>query len=246
MSSLALLDATTWVSGFDFTTRLNELSVGITAEAREDTTFGTASSPRVGRSRIGGLLDVETELNGFWESLDPGSVDAAAFTGLSSTLHPVTHSVSGAQGDVAYMYQARTFTYQLGDEVGAVLPFTLTTMNAAGTPAVRGRVAAQVGEVLAVGPLGAPVNLGPSLTGEAVYAALHVFTAGTTITVEVQRSADQAFTTPVTVATIGPVASAGGFWSATVNGADVTEPWYRLQVTSVTGTFTAAGAVAIR
>lgn len=249
MASIALVDASTWVSGFDFTTRLNELSVEPSIEALDDTRFGTPDAPRVGRSRIGGLEDVETELNGYWESLDPGSADAAAFAGLGSSLEVVTHSVDGAEESVSYMYQARKFTYQLGGEVGAILPFTLNIMGAGGNNnpgVVRGQVAAANQDVSATGALGSAVNLGAVGSGEFLYATLHVFTAGTSITVELQSDADNTFGTPTTQATFngGPITAAGGFWAPRAAG-PISDTWYRLAVTAITGTFTVAGAIGI-
>lgn len=248
MSTLALVDASTWVSGFDFTTRLNELNVDLTTEAIEDTRFGTAGSPRKGRSRIGGLHDVETELNGFWESLDGNSADAAARSGLGTTRHVVTHSTTGAEQSTAYMYQARTFTYQLGDEIGAVLPFTLNIQGAGGNGspgAVRGQVAAQHQTVSATGPLGSPVNVGDVADGEYLYAAFHVFGAGTSISVDLESAADQSFATPTVRRSFGPLDSTGGTWVARVPG-PITDTWFQFDVTAITGTFTVAGAIGVK
>lgn len=248
MASIALLDASTWVSGFDFTTRLNELSLEASIEALDDTRYGTPNAPRIGRSRTAGLEDVETELNGYWESADPGSADAAAFTGLGSQLEVVTHSADGTETAVAYMYQARKFTYQLGGEIGEILPFTLNVNGAGGNAnpgVVRGQVAAANQTVSAIGALGSPVNLGAVADGEFLYAAFHVFAAGTSITVDVESEADSAFGTPTVQQTIGPLTAAGGTWMTRVAG-PIADTWFRFNVTAITGTFTVAGALGIK
>lgn len=248
MATLALLDATTWVSGFDFTTRLNELSVEASLEALEDTRFGTAGNPRTARSRIAGLEDVATELNGYWESASSGSADEAAFSGLGSSLEVVTHSVDGAEQSVSYMYQARKFSYQIGDEIGSVLPFTLGIQGAAGNGSaglVRGQVAAASQDVSALGVLGSALNLGAVDAGEHLYAAFHVFAAGTSITVDLQSEADSGFGTPTTQQTIGPLTATGGTWMTRVAG-PITDSWFRFNVSAITGTFTVAAAVGIK
>lgn len=250
MGSLALVDATTWVAGTDFTTRLNELSVEASAEELEDTRFGTAGASRVGRSRIGGLQDVETELTGYWESAASGSVDAAAFTGLGTAAQVVTHSVDGAEQSVAYFYRARKFSYQLGGEIGSVLPFTLGIQGASGNGSVglvRGQVGAASQEVSAIGALGSPVNLGAVAADEALYAAFHVLSAGTTISVKIESDDAQAFSTPADVAgaTIGPLTATGGTWMTRVAG-PITDTWFRFNATAITGTFRVAGAIGIK
>lgn len=247
MGTLALVDATTWVGGFDFTTRLNELSVDISDEALDDTRFGTNANPRSAMSRIAGLTDVETELNGYWESASGGSVDEAAFTGLGNQT-PVTHSVDGAETSVAYAYRARRFNYQLGGEVGAILPFTLGVMGSSGSPVVRGQVAAAVQDVSSTGAFGSPVNLGAGASGEFLYLAFHVFTAGTSIEVKVESDDAQAFSSPadVTGATIGPITATGGTWMTRVDASGITDTWFRMNITAITGTFNVAGMLAIQ
>lgn len=244
MPSLAALDYTTWLSGFDFTTRLNELGMEISAEEAEDTAFGTFGQPRTGRSRIATLVDVETELNGWWESLGVGnSVDEAAFTGLGSVEQVATHSVNGAAGSVAYLYRARKFTYELGGEVGDVLPFTLNLMGSGGESPARGAVAAARQAVSATGALGSAVQLlGGVPSDRKAHASLHLFSpVGTTITVVLESAPLSDFVGATTRATFGPLTAIGGSW-ASVPG-PVTDPWWRLRVSVITGTFTVAGAI---
>lgn len=240
--SLSLLDATTWVADRDFTTRLNELSVDISVEALDDTRYGTSGNSRLGRSRIGGLEDIETELNGFWES----AVDSDSFSGLGDTDQVVTHSVDGSETSVAYLYTSRKFSYQTFDEVGVNMPFTLSMQGSRGTGspgAVRGRVAAAKQDVSATGVLGSAVNLGSVASDEHLYVVLHVFTAGTSIDIDVESDADSAFGTPTTQMSLS-LSSTGGTIQRTLGS--ISDTWYRLVVTANTGTFNLAGAIGVK
>lgn len=240
--SLALVDASTWIEGFDFTTRMNEISLDSSFEGLDDTRFGTAGASRQGTSRIAGLEDIETELNGFWEA----PVDEAVFTGLGVADQVVTHSVDGAETSTAYLYRSRKFTYEKFGEVGANTPFTVTLQGSrGGAGLVRGQVAAASQDVSATGQLGSALNLGDVSSDERVYVTVHVFTAGTSIELELESDVDSNFDSPNPQMTIGPLTAVGGTLERTVTGPK-TDAWWRLNVTSVSGTFTVAAAIGIK
>lgn len=240
--ALSLVDATTWVGDHDFTTRMNELSLQISRDAQDDTRYGTAGSSRLGRSRIAGLEDIEAELNGFWDH----PVDEDIFTGLGTTDQVVTHSVDGTETSVAYLYTSRKFSYQTFGDVGANMPFTLSLQGSRGTGspgAIRGRVAAQKQDVSATGVLGSAVNLGSVASDEHLYVAVHVLTAGTSIDIDVESDADSGFGTPTAQMSLS-LSSAGGTIQRTAG--PISDTWYRLNVTAISGTFTIAAALGIK
>jgi len=152
-------------------------------------------------------------------------------------------------GSVAYMMQATKFSYEILGDVGEVTPFTLEASSSEGaTGLVRGQLAKAKGNVSATGATGSAVNLGAGSAGKYLYLALHVFSAGTTISVKVESDSAQAFSSPADVAsaTISSVTAAGGTWITRVDASALTDTWYRVNVTAVTGTFSVAAALAIQ
>lgn len=244
MAVLALVNATTWVHGYDFTTDLNEVGLTFEVEDKDTTTF-SATSTDVYRSRIGGLKSVEAELAGFWQSAASGAVDPESFPDLGVADRVVTMSGTGAtETSIAYMFQAGKFAYSLFGEIGEVTPFSLSMLGTNNVGGVRGQIAKAKGNVSATGALGSAVNLGAVGASQFLYATFHVFTAGTTITVLLESDDDPGFGTPTTRATIGPLTTTGGTWAVRVAGA-LAETHYRLNVSAITGTFNVAGAIGI-
>lgn len=239
--SFALIDATTFVGGYDFTGTMNQLALTGDLEELDGTVFRN-----VARQRTAGLQDVTASLTGFWDA-GPGQVDPVVFAALGGTPQAVMHSPTGVAGSVAYMYEARKFAYNLFGEIGQLAPYTLalagSSLNAqAGL--VRGKLAAAKGNVSATGAFGSVVQLGAVAAGEYLYFGLHVFTAGTTISVKVQSDDNASMTsaTDVAGATLGPVTAVGSTWMARVAG-PITDTYFRLNATAVTGTFNAAAAL---
>lgn len=240
--SLPLLNATTFIEGFDFTTRLNELSLETPVESLDDNRFGGADTPRVGRSRIAGLEDVTAELNGFWEA----PVDEAVFSGLGTADQVVTHSVDGSETSVAYLYTSRKFTYEKFGEVGSNTPFTVNLQGSRGNGspgAIRGQMATAKQNVSATGVLGTVVNLGDVAADEYLYATLHVFSVGTSLEVDIESAPDSSFSTVTTRMSFSVSATGGNLQR--LAGA-ISDTHYRLNVTSITDTFTVAAAIGIK
>ncbi|MGH3978087.1 MAG: hypothetical protein ACRDRZ_03635 [Pseudonocardiaceae bacterium] len=239
MATLVLTDVTTWVHDHDFTTDSNQLSLSVEVDAQDSTTFGGGGW----RARKPGLRSVEAELGGFWDS----PPDAATFPNLGTADHAVTISPTGAEGAVAYAFAAGRFEYeQFGGEIGEMCPYALNLMGTDNVGLVRGQLAKAKGAASATGPLGSAINLGAGGTGKYVYATTHIFTAGTTVTIEVQSDDAQGFASPTTAATIGPLTAAGGTFMTRVDAAAITDTWWRLNISAITGTFTVAGALAVQ
>lgn len=245
MGSFPLIDATTFVAGHNFTTTMNSLTLAGTDDELDVTKFKS-----VARQRISGIEDVSASLAGFWEA-GAGSVDEAAFTGLGSALQVATHSVDGTAGSVSYAYQARKFNYQTFGNIGEATPFQLGIMGASGNGSaglVRGRLAAAKGNVSAIGAFGSAVNLGAGSAGKFLYSTIHVFTAGTTVTIEIQSDDASGFATPTTRATFPAITTVGGTWLTRVDVSAVTDTWWRFNIPTagITGTFNIAGSIAIQ
>lgn len=243
MTTVAL-DYATWIGGYDITADLNRFSLDISLDASEATHFGAK-----GMVRNGGLAVAEASLDG-WFQAGVGLVDPTLWAAMATTMQAVTHSTSGTEGDIAYFYPSKQFNYKLFGGIGETVPFSLGIKGArraggvANPSPIRGRVAKAKGNVSATGATGTAQQLGAVPFTQFVYAALHVFSAGTTITVAVESDDNAGFTSPTTRGTIGPITAAGGSLMARVAGA-ITDTYWRFNVTAVTGTFSIAGAIGI-
>jgi hypothetical protein len=239
----AMANVYTWFAGYDMTGQTNNTSLTVESDELDDTPYGATA-----RSRIAGLESVESSIEGFWNSAESAAVDPEVFNELGGAVQVVTQSPTGAEGGVAYLWQARKFTYTVGTDVGEVLPFKLDARNAksnGSAGAVRGQVATAKGTVNTTGALGSALELGAVSAGQYLYGSFHVFGSGTTITVVLESDEDDTFASATTRATIGPLTAAGGAWATRTAGA-ITDTWFRYRVTAVTGTFTVAGAIGIK
>lgn len=242
MSSFVLTDCTVWLGGHDFTTDSNSLSLSMEVDEQDNTTFGGGGW----RSRIGGLKSASLSLEGFWQA-GSASVDADTFPTLGTRDEVVTVTPTGVATAVAYMMQATKFSYEMLGAVGEVTPFTLEAMGSEGSAGlVRGQLAAAKGNVSGTGVLGSALNLGAPTSTQYVYAAVHIFSAGTTVTLQLQSDDSAGFATPTTQATIGPVTTSGGTWMTRLAGPFAGETHWRLNVSAITGTFQVAGAIAVQ
>lgn len=240
MATIALTDATCWVGGYDFTGDLNQINLTAAADEQDVTTFGSGGY----RARIGGLRDVSASLNGYWSSATSAAPDPQVFPDLGTADRVVTIAPDDAEGSVAYMFQGGKFSTEMFGAVGDATPFSLGMSGTNKVGLVRGQVLKAKGNVSALGATGTGVQLGAVSSGQFLYATLHVFSTGTTITAVLESDADNTFASAITRATFGPITTTGGTWATRVTG-PVTDTYYRLRVTAVTGTFQIAGAAGI-
>ncbi|BCJ45316.1 hypothetical protein GCM10010168_85850 [Actinoplanes ianthinogenes] len=248
MGSFAANNITTWFSGYDMTADLNSTQLALSYDALEDTAFLDGA-----RSRIAGLEDAQLSEAGWWQGgAANAAVDPVAFAALGGTPRLVTNSPDGAEQSVAYFYRARTFSYQTFGQVGEVMPFQLSAQSAkvggvAGIGAVRGRVlkSNRTANVTATGAVGTAFQLGAVAAGQYLYAGLHAFAVGTTLTGVVESAPDNTFGAATTRITFSGITTVGDTWGARVAG-PITDTWYRLRITAITGTFTVACIAGIK
>lgn len=246
MGTFAANNITTWFAGYDMTGDLNSTTLALSYDALADTAFGDQA-----RSRVAGPEDCQLSQAGFWQSGATGAaIDPVAFAALGGASQPVSNSPDPLDSSVSYFYRARTFNYQMFGKVGELVPFTLTAQSARGTglaavAAVRGRVMKGKGTVSATGATGTAFQLGAVASGQFLYAGFHEFAVGTTITAVLESNVDNTFGSPATRVTFGPITTVGGTWGTRVAG-PITDTWYRLRVTAVTGTHTIACVAGIK
>lgn len=239
MTVKALLNAGLYVAGHDFTTDSNAGQLQLGAAVLDKTTFGSDGW----MENALGLKTLEFSFSGFWDSQVQDSVDTEAFGGLALE-RPYTWTMDEVETEPAYLFNAAKTNYSLGGEVGPLAPFTLAANATDKFGAIRGQLAKSKGAANAIGAMGSVVNLGAVAADQFLYATFHVFSAGTTITVQVQSDDAAGMGTPTTRGTIGPITTRGGTFMARVAG-PITDTHYRFNISAVTGAFVAAGAIGI-
>lgn len=238
MSAFVLTNCKAYFAGVDATGFSNELSMKLSGEDKEVTTFASGGN----KERLLGLRDVEASMKGFWDI----SLDTVGFTNMPTMDRVATVSASGAEAESCWIFQGSNFSWSRFDAVGEVDPFELSLQGTNTFGAVMGQLAKAKGTVSATGAMGSVLNLGAPSATQFVYATLHVFgTPGTTITVQVQSDDNAGMTTPTTRGTIGPITTSTGVWMTRVAGPFSGETYWRMNVSAITGTFSVAGAIGI-
>lgn len=237
MSAFVLTSSTVWADGLELTNNASEISIKTSVDEQEVTTFGSGGY----RARIGGLKTVEADVKGIWEI----ATDATAWTGLGVADQVMTFTSNGTAAEPAWFFQGSNFTVERFGKIGEVDPFGLSIMSTNAQGLISGQLTKAKGNVSATGALGSVVNLGAPTSTQYVYAVLHVFTAATTITVQVQSDDNSGMTSATTRGTIGPVTTTGGTWMTRVAGPFAGETYWRMNVSAITGTFNVAGAIGI-
>lgn len=239
MAVEALLNAGLYVAGHDFTTDTNQGQLDLEAAALDKTTFGSDGW----MENAYGLKTLQFAYSGFWQSATDDAVDPDAFGDLAiERAH--TWTLNEVETEPAYLFNAAKANYQLGGEVGPLAPFTLQCSATDKYGAIRGQLAKAKGAANAVGPIGSVVNLGAVAADQFLYATFHVFTAGTTITPQVQSDDSAGMGTPTNRGAFSAITTRGGTWMARVAG-PIADTHYRFNISAVTGAFIAAGAIGI-
>lgn len=241
MAVLALTGTTIYVAGYDMSGDSNKVTLNTSAEELEVTTFGSAGF----REFVGGLKDVELSVEGFAQS-GTGKVSEELFPDLGTANRVVTVCPTGTAASTAYLCQVGKFSTEEFGDVGAVNPFTLSAMGTSSQGLVRGQLAAAKQTKSATGVLGSVVNITAPTASQYVYAAVHCFSAGTTVTIQLQSDTASNFPSPTTQATFTAISAAGGSWLTRVAGGSLTgEDYWRLNISAITGTFSLAGAIGV-
>jgi len=245
MGVLALVDAFAYVAGHDFTGDTNMLQLATQAEAKDRTTFGSGGW----REFAGGVKSHQFAMHGFWQSAAADAVDPEAFPDLAVADRVFTFGPVETEGQPAYMFQSMKTRYvPFAGPHGELAGFELDSVGSNGVGVIRGQLAAAKGvrTSLDTGPHGSAVNLGAPTSTQFVYAVLHVFSVGTSITVGVESDATGGGSF-LPRGTFGPITTRGGTWMTRIAGSSVPagEAFWRFQVDEITGDATIAGAIAV-
>jgi len=242
VSVLALTNAYCYIDNHDFTGDANDLMLTCDAAQLDASVFRGAGW----KAFAGGLKDTKFDLKGWWQASTPDSADSDLFPDLGTGSLAATVAAAETEAGPAWMWQLAKLNVQMFGKIGDLAPFAAGAVTTNNVGVIRGQLGKAMGTVSATGALGSGCNLGAVSATQKLYATFHVFgTPGTTITVVIESAAASNFAGATTRATIGPLTTAGGTWLTPVAGA-VTDTWWRLRVTAITGTFTVAGAIGIQ
>ena len=112
----ALTNAAIWVAGYDISADANKVSLNLSADELDVTTFGSGGA----RARIGGLKDIEATVEGF-QTDAAGAVGPELFPKLGTADEAWVVSPTGAAGSVAHGFRAGKFKISQFGEIGAAL-----------------------------------------------------------------------------------------------------------------------------
>lgn len=236
-----LTDAFVVVDEHDFTGDSNQLRFDVSVEPLDATVFGSGGW----KSFVGGRKTAKLDVDGFLSVAASGSVDQELLPDLGAVDRLVTFSPVAGVGELAYFGRMGKFATNLFGKVAELTPFSLSCSGSDPIGFVRGQVAAAKATAAATGVVGSALDLGAAAATQKLYCAVHVHSAGTTLTLELESSPDNTFAAPTLQATIGPLTAAGGTWLVPVAG-PITDTWYRLNASAVTGSFTITAAIAIQ
>lgn len=241
MATGAILNAFAYVDSHDFTGDANMFKLTCNAAQNDKTTFRSGGW----RESNNGLKTSVLDLSGFYQA-GADSVDEYTFAALGVGAKVTTAGVHEIEGQPAGMLQAMQHQLQFFGPIGDNAPFAIQGGCSEGVGLIRGVLAKEQGAVSATGATGTALNLGAVSASQFLYATFHVLgTPGTTITGVVESDSDNTFASASTRITFGPYTTAGGRWGTRVAGS-ITDTWYRLRITAITGTFTVACAVGIQ
>lgn len=243
MTEFVVDNAFAYMGGHDFTGDIHQWSLDGGSDVRQCTTFRNNGAHRY---KIG-LFTSALNMAGYAD-FAVGGADESLWTPYAARAsRVVTIGNSEAEGQPCCMTQqlTATFTPGGGAAVGEMSAFTMAGAGSDSFGAVRGTLLVEQVSVTTTGAKGTAVELGAVGADQRLFATLHLLgTAGTSITVLVESDADNTFASATTRGTFGPLTAVGGNWLTPVAGA-ITDTWWRVRVSAITGTWVMAAAVGI-
>lgn len=241
MTTFSVINPAIYSNDMDLGQFLEHFSLKATCVANPSTTFATTGWV----SRVPGLKTAASDGAGFADFASGGS-DLPLFTSLGVADQVFTVCPQGAETNVAYFYQAGRFAFTpLDAKRGDLSAFLISSQNTNAVGPIRGQLAKLKGNVSGTGQLGSILTItGPSAS-QFLYASVHILTAGTTITLQLQSATTLGFAGPTLRATIGPLTTTGGTFMTRVPG-PLTDGFYRFNVSAVTGTFSISAAIGVQ
>jgi hypothetical protein len=246
MGVLALTSAFIYMGPLDFTGSSDELLLRAEAQTPECTTWRSNRWREYKQTLKTSMLSS----GGFWSCSSANDVDPEFFNNLGTGGQVVTAGLQETEGEIAHIM--RKLPTQVSFFEGSVGDLSRAKIEGAGSDGsigqIRGKLFKAFGTVTGTGATGTGIQLGAISADQSLYGTLHTFgTPGSSITAIVQSDDNSGFTTPTTRATFngGSITTAAGFWLTPVAGA-ISDDWWRLSISAISGTWVIASALAIR
>lgn len=244
MATFVLRDVNLWVHSLDATAQHNRVALRATVEEKNATTFASQGWTE----RRGGVRDVELAHIGFQDhAAGSSSLDATVML-LQALQAPfvVTVAESNTQAARTYGFVGRNFEWTPVEATHGEMAGIAGAVKGGGNSdgLVRGSLMLPRQSVNTT-ITGTGANLGAVSSTQRLFATTHVFSAGTTITMVVESDDNSGFSSPTTRMTLGPFTAAGASWATPVAG-PITDNWWRVRVSAITGTFIVAVTVGIQ
>lgn len=208
MAVYALTDAEILAGPLRLTGRSNEVDLALDVTALDKTTFDSSGW----RELLGGLKMAKASTAGLYDAdvVESGALnfDSELFSELGGSQYPLTICPVKTDGGVAYIGGIRRANLAQFGNVGELAAYR-SDMWGDGVFA-RGALIHPANVLRTATAVGTAVTLGTVASGRSIVAAIHVLAVtGTSpqLTVVVQRDDNSGFTSPTTVATLGPVSA---------------------------------------
>lgn len=227
MATQLLTDVKLYAGAYDFSTDMNALALTYSAEMLDETCFG--DSTRINKA---GLKSVVASFEGLWDAAAADDPDRVLFDTVGTSSVPVTIApLTGADGEVAYIFRSIQSAYTPGAQVGELFAFSVSMEGSDGAPLVRSTVLHPATARTATST-GTARQLGALSASQTLYATLHVIAAsGTNPTLDVVVQSDNAsnFPSPLSQITFAQRTAIGSEWKS-LAGAN-TDDWFRISYT---------------
>lgn len=229
MAIQVLKNCKAYLDGYDLTGNSNKVELNYSADSLENTVFSATT-----KSRQAGLKNVEVNLEGFWEA-GVGKIDAAMGANLDAgglvgkiiTLCPT----GGAANEPFFSFENIFGEFQLGAQVGELLPFSYSGGGSDDEGLIKGTVLENATKTATANGTGR--QLGQVAAGQHLYAVMHVLAvSGTNPTLDmiIQSDDNSGFTSPTTKITFAQVTDVGAWWATRVSG-PITDDYWRARWT---------------
>jgi hypothetical protein len=216
-----LTNCKAYLDAYDLTGASNQVELKYSADILDKTTFNDT-----GKRRVGGLKNVEIDLQGFWEAGD-GKIDTLATANLGVAGKIITLGpTGGAAGELFYSFKNMLGEYQVGAAVGELLPFQYNGGGSNAEGLIRGTVLENAAKTATAA--GTARKLGQVAAGQHLYAVMHVLAvSGTnpTLVIKIQSDDGAGFLSPEDRIAFAQATAVGAQWAVKVAGPITDEHW---------------------
>ena len=231
MAVAAMTDARIWIGQFDLVDTTNDVSVDVEYAELDKTNFGSGGKREV----TGGLKMSSATISGFLDFAEDSSDEGLATVAAVPRIAPGTDNVitiaqDDAAGSTALLMEGLEMKVARGAKVGELSTFTANLSGSASPGIVEGiLLAAEQTQTTTTSVAG--IQHGAVASGETAYAALHVFAASGTPTLDVTIESDDnsGFSSATTRMTFTQATGATSEWKS-VAGA-ITDDYWRVVAT---------------